>query len=315
MALNNSLSTTMKFKSLLANEYFELVTAITLSTFVVITTTELEIADSLLYHERTPHGEPLPSDEPTEKRRRPQVLSHRKYQAITSKLRELVVTCTHESQFLVVIDSTLKAHRAHKRPYVPIDFTNAGIIPQSPLVKEETSATPATESTTNKSSTKPPATPRNYKWFPNPITKLNSHIHDATFLKTITTEYSGTSPDITLTCTYDNNPQTILTAELSILGTTLPTEVLQKMFKYKPTELERTLSTIVKESNADKHFIFEDYNAAVADIDLTPGLNALFLGHLGPNFGETDGNADTFNNSNIILCQINCEAPKTTHQN
>jgi hypothetical protein len=170
-------------------------------------------------------------------------------------------------------------------------------------------------STTNKSLTKPPATPRTYKWFPKPTTKLNTHIHDETFLMTITTQYSGTSPDITLTCTYDNNPQTTLTAALSILGTTLPTEVLQKMFKYKPTESERTLSAILKESNADKHFIFEDYNAAVADRNLTPGLNALFLGHSGPNFGETDKNANTFNNSHIILCQIDCEAPQATNRN
>jgi hypothetical protein len=129
-----------------------------------------------------------------------------------------------------------------------------------PLVKEETSATPADVSTTNKSSTKPPATPRTYKWFPKPTIRLNTHgnIHDETFLTTITTQYSGTSPDITLTYKYDNNPHTTLTAALSILGTTLPTEALQKMFKYKPTESERTLSAILKESNADKHFIFKD---------------------------------------------------------
>jgi hypothetical protein len=125
MALNNSLSTTMMFKALLADEYFKLATAIVLSTSVVITTTKLEIADSLLYQERTPLCEPHPSDEPIAKRQRPQVLSHRKYQAIASKLQEQVVTCTHESQFLVVIDSTLKAHRAQKRAYAPIDLTGS----------------------------------------------------------------------------------------------------------------------------------------------------------------------------------------------
>jgi hypothetical protein len=53
MALNTSLSTTMTLKTLFANEYLELVTAITLSTSVAIITTELEMADSLLYRERT----------------------------------------------------------------------------------------------------------------------------------------------------------------------------------------------------------------------------------------------------------------------
>jgi hypothetical protein len=132
---------------------------------------------------------------------------------------------------------------------------------------------------------------------------------------TITTEYSGASTDITLTSTYNNNPQATLTAALSILGTTLSAEVLQKMFQYKPTELSRTLLAILKEDNASKHFRFEDYNAAVADKNLTPGLNALFLGHSGPNYGETNGNTNTFNNSHIILCQIDCEAPKATNQN
>jgi hypothetical protein len=53
MALNNSLSTTMTFKLLFADEYLELASAIVTSTSVVITTTELEMADSLLYQEQT----------------------------------------------------------------------------------------------------------------------------------------------------------------------------------------------------------------------------------------------------------------------
>jgi hypothetical protein len=328
MALNNSLSTTMTLKPLFADEYLELSTAIIISTSVVVTTTELEMADSLLYWERTQQCELHPSHEPTAKRQKPQVLSQKVYQTIASKLQEQVVTCTHESQILVVIDTTLKAHRAQKRADATIDLTNsplpkpppplplpAGLIPQSPLIKEETSTTPADASTANKSSAKPPATPRTYKWLHKPTTRLNTHIHDAAFLTTITTEYSGASTDITLTCTYNNNPQATLTAALSILGTTLSAEVLQKMFQYKPTESSRTLLAILKENNADKHFRFEDYNAAVADKNLTPGLNALFLGHSGPNFGETNGNTNTFNNSHIILCQIDCEAPKATNQN
>jgi hypothetical protein len=99
MALNNSLSTTMKFKPLLAD-----------STSAVVTTTKLETADFLLYREQTPPCELNPSDKPTAKRQKQQVLSHQKYQALASKLQEQVVTCTHESQILVVIDTTLKAH-------------------------------------------------------------------------------------------------------------------------------------------------------------------------------------------------------------
>jgi hypothetical protein len=242
MALNNSISTTMMFKPLFADEYLELATAIVTSTSVVITTTELEMADSLLYQERTQQCELHPSDEPTAKRQKPQVLSHKKYQAMASKLREQVVTCTHESQVLVVIDTTLKAHQAQKVVDATVDLTDSpipahpptititgGLIPSSPLIKDENRPTTPAASTSDKSLTKPTATARTYKWFPKPTTRLNTHIHDASFLTTIATEYAGASTDITLTCTYDDNPQATLTATLSILGTTLPTEVLQKM--------------------------------------------------------------------------------------
>jgi hypothetical protein len=189
----------------------------------------------------------------------------------------------------------------------------AGLIPQSPLITEEQAATPTDASTTTKKSAKPPATPRTYNWLHKPTAKLNTHIHDETFLTTIATQYTGTSTDITLTCTYDNNPQATLTTALSILGTTLPTEVLQKMFQYNPTKLGKTLAAILKENNAGKYFQFEDYNTAVANRNLTPGLEALFLGYSGPNFGDTDGDTNGFNNSHLILCQIGCEAPKTTN--
>jgi hypothetical protein len=167
----------------------------------------------------------------------------------------------------VVIDTTFKAHRAQKRADATVDLTGSpipahqppititkGLIPPSPLIKEENRPTTLAASTSDKSSTKPTATPRTYKWFPKPTTKLNTHIHDASFLTTIATEYAGASTDITLTCTYDDNPQATLTAALSILGTTLPAEVLQKMFQYKPTESGRTLLAILKKNNADKHF-------------------------------------------------------------
>jgi hypothetical protein len=129
--------------------------------------------------------------------------------------------------------------RPHQLPDTRTPTTNVcpvGLIPPSPLIKEEQAATPADASTTNKKSAKPPATPRTYHCLHKPTAKLNTHIHDETFLTTITTQYSGASTDITLTCTYDNNPQATLTAALSILGTTLLTEVLQKMFQYNPTK-------------------------------------------------------------------------------
>jgi hypothetical protein len=55
-------------------------------------------------------------------------------------------------------------------------------------------------------STKPPETVQTYRWFPTPTAKVNTHIHNDSFLKTIAKEYSGATTKITLTCTYDNNP-------------------------------------------------------------------------------------------------------------
>jgi hypothetical protein len=86
------------------------------------------------------------------------------------------------------------------------------------------------------------------------------------------------------------------------------------MIQYNPTQLGKTLAAILNENNTGKHFRFEDYNTAVADKNLNPGLEALFLGYSGPNFGDTDGDTNGFNNSHLILCQIDCEAPKTTKQ-
>jgi hypothetical protein len=137
-----------------------------------------------------------------------------------------------------------------------------------------------------------------------------THHQTHSFINIIDAEFAGATTDIKLTCTYDDNPPATLTAALCILGTTLPADVLQKMFQYNLTKSGKTLEAILKENNANKHFQSEDYNAAVVDKDLTPGLEALFLGHLGPNFGVANG----FNNSHPILCQIDCEAPKSTIQ-
>jgi hypothetical protein len=327
MALNNSLSPTLTFKPLHDNEYLEIATTLLTSTSVAITKCEMQIAESLLYQERTRQCELLPPDKHKAKYQRLQVLPHRKYQALASKLREQVVTCTHESNTLMMIDQTLKAVRAQQCAEAIIDLTvpettthpppmtaNEGLIPPSPQIKEEQAATAAPAPTTSKSSTKPPATQKTYHWSRKPTYRLNVHIHDEPFLTTVITQYPGTSPNIPLTCTYDNNPQTTLTAALSILGTTLPTEVLQTMFHDNHTASGSTLTAILKENDDDKYFRFEDYNTAVANKNLTPGLNALFLGHSGPNFGKSDEDTEMFNGSHLILCQINCEAPKTTNQ-
>jgi hypothetical protein len=82
------------------------------------------------------------------------------------------------------------------------------------------------------------------------------------------------------------------------------------MYQYNLTKSSKTLAAVLREHNPDKHFQFEDYNAAVKDKNLTPGLEVLFLGHLGTNFGGATG----FNNSHPILCQMDCEATKSTNQ-
>jgi hypothetical protein len=308
MALNNSLSTTMTFKPLISDEYLELAATITLSTSVAITTTKLEIADSLLYQERTRQCELLPPDERKAKRQRLQVLPHKKYQALAYRLREILVTCTHESHTLMTIDTTLRAFRAQQRADAPIDLTDPTTPTTGDCPRRTHTTIPANQggasNHTGRRVNNKQEVVQTTGNSPDLQMVPQTHINDETFLTTITTQYPGASTDIPLTCTYDNNPQATLTAALSILGTTLPTEVLQKMFQHNPTRSGSTLAAILKENNADKHFQSEEYNTAVVNRNLTPGLNAFFLGHSGPNFGKTDENTDTFNNNHLILCQI-----------
>jgi hypothetical protein len=123
IALNNSLSTTMTFKPLTNDEYLEIATALLTSTSFVISTTALEIADTFLYQERTLQCTLQSPAEPTAKRQRLQVLNHTKYRAIAQYLRETVVTFKHGPQVLVIIDTTLKAHRAQKIADATVDLT------------------------------------------------------------------------------------------------------------------------------------------------------------------------------------------------
>jgi hypothetical protein len=166
---------------------------------------------------------------------------------------------------------TLQNHRANNRAAF-VDLTTSGpepkpattyptegeIIPSSPPIKQESPPKPEVTPTPTQASTKPPATAQTYKWSPVPTASTNTHIHDDSFLKTISTEYPAATPNVTLTCMYDTNPQATLTAALHILGTTLPADVLQTMFQYDLTKSGKTLPAFLKEHNAGKHFQFDD---------------------------------------------------------
>jgi hypothetical protein len=128
LALNNSLSTTMKFDPLLNDEYLEIATALLASTSLVISTTALEIVDTFLDKAQTLQCTLQSAAEPTAKWQKLQVLNHAKYQAISQCLRDTVVTFKHGSQILVIIDSILKAHRAQKIADATIDL----IAPEPP---------------------------------------------------------------------------------------------------------------------------------------------------------------------------------------
>jgi hypothetical protein len=56
------------------------------------------------------------------------------------------------------------------------------------------------------------------------------------------------------------------------------------MFKNDHTASVSTLTAILMENDFNKYLWFEDYGTPVANKNLTPGLYALFLGHLRPNF-------------------------------
>jgi hypothetical protein len=190
MALNNS--NTLMFKPLYANDYLEILTSLLASTKTTITTTELEIADSLLYHQRTRQCDLHPPDA---KRQRLQIIHQRDYQLLAYKLSQQVVTPTHESQMLVTMDSSLKEFRAVRRADAIVDLTDSsnptqpppvdasvrldaatGIISPSPVIKDET--TKAAASTSTKHPAKPAALSRPYTWSHKPMSKLNTPIQD-----------------------------------------------------------------------------------------------------------------------------------------
>jgi hypothetical protein len=102
----------MKFDPLHNDEYLDIATALLASTSLVISTTALEIADTFLDKARTLQSAVQSTAEPTAKQQKLQVLNHARYRAIEQCLRNTVVTFTHGSQILVIIDSTLKAHQA-----------------------------------------------------------------------------------------------------------------------------------------------------------------------------------------------------------
>jgi hypothetical protein len=239
IALNNSLSTTLTFNLLCNNAYVKLSTDLLASTSLSISATALAVADTLLDRAQTIQSD----DEPTAKRQKLQILHHDKYRTIEAQIK-MVRRYTQLVLVLFLIDSTLQIHRANKRAAAIINLTsdakpkpattchNAGkIIPPSPPIKEESPTKPASSPTPGPASTKQPSTVQTYKWSPTPTAKLNTHIHDNLFLKTIATEYPGATATIALTCAYNTNPQATLTAALHILGTKLPVDVLQPMFQ------------------------------------------------------------------------------------
>jgi hypothetical protein len=113
----------MPFDPLLNNEYLEIATALLASTSLVISTTALEIADTFLDKARTLQCTLQSADESTAKRQKLQVLNHAKYQVIAQRLRDTVIMFKHEAQILVIIDSSLKAHRAQKIADATISLT------------------------------------------------------------------------------------------------------------------------------------------------------------------------------------------------
>jgi hypothetical protein len=216
---------------------------------------------------------------------------------------------------LVTMDQVLKVFRAqqHADTAVEIDdsyppnpthpppvTTHDGLIPPSPVIKEET--TTATASTSTKQSAKPSATSRNYTWSRKPTSRLNTPITDAPFLTTVTTQYPAATPNILLTCAYDDNPRKTITAALNILGIAIPMEAFQTMFKNDHTISGSTLTAILKEN---------DTSSREQKPHFRP--QCTFLGHSGPNFGQNDTNTEMFKGSHNILCQIDCEAHKAAN--
>jgi hypothetical protein len=138
-------------------------------------------------------------------------IHHSKYREIEAKI-QMVTRYTHGTVALVLINLTLQNHQANNRAAF-VDLTTSDpepkpattspaegeIILPSPYVKQESPLKPVDASTLAKAAINPLAPVHTYKWYPKPTAKINTHIHDNSFLKTISTEYPEGGFPLTVT--------------------------------------------------------------------------------------------------------------------
>jgi hypothetical protein len=312
------------FSTLTNDEYVELAATINKQMKLTITDAILDVADYQLAHERSLRNEP-PTSEPKAKRLKNEILDSSKYSelalAVTAQYKTTVST-----KDIAFMDLTLQNHRSHamalsllKAPIIDITGDTPPTVPIfPPSGKRHAIGTTATITPTQvqnvkeENTTVPTAARRSlflktqtFTWQALPTTERDHCITTASFLKTIPTVYPLAERPLLLSCEYEQNPRFTLEALLTIIGTSVPTEFLDKMFSRDHTLRTNTINSIFKQNNADQHFQFMDYATAVVNRNLTSGMTQLFTGESGDNFSGPHG----FTTDTPILCQMEMAAP------
>jgi hypothetical protein len=227
---------------------------------------------------------------------------------------------------LALIDISLQRHRAVERTInlqragtgvLDVDtldpqttVTNAALIagtPDTPIVAKTEATTTSTirRDLFNR--------PKALNWSPTPTTNRNKHIDDATVLVTLPVAFPSldNATQLTLNCSYRDNPQTTLKTVLQILGINISTDFMEKVFTTDYTRTAVTINAIFKDHHATDQFQYHDYAATVSDRLLSPGINGLFTGKTGDNFSGVGA----LTTETPVLCQMEMEAPFTEHKN
>jgi hypothetical protein len=130
---------------------------------------------------------------------------------------------------------------------------------------------------------------------------LNHRISNAQAMNTFKTVFPNMKPEPPLlSCKPRNNPRASLEAALAFVGAAVPTQWLNKVFQPDYTKQDKPISVIFKRNNAAERFAYKDYDTAVIEHGLSPGIADCFKGQNGGNFaGE-----GCFTTTAPLLCQM-----------
>ena len=140
-----------------------------------------------------------------------------------------------------------------------------------------------------------------FEWDGLATHNLNHSISNAQAMKTFRTVFPNMKPEPPiLSCLPKDNPRASLETALALVGASVPSHWLDRVFLPDYTKHDTPISVIFKRNNAAERFAYKDYDAAVIEHGLSPGIADCFKGQNAGNFaGE-----GCFTTTAPLLCQM-----------